>query len=410
MENIKLIVIMAWRNLWRNKSRTSIMIAATLFAVLLAVVMRSTQEGVYELQIKNLVGYHSGYLQVQNPAYDSEKTLDNSLLFDSSLEKKIQTISEVTAYTPRIESFVLAASSETTKGIMLTGSDPAKENDLTGLKKRVKEGSYFTKGSEGIMIGKGLARYLKIGINDTLIFYGSGYHASSAVDKYPVVGILEFGSPQLNDNMAYMPLKASQNLFSATDLVTSVAINIENRKALLEVQSTIQSGLDNEVYQVKNWEEMMPELVNQIEGDRSSGVVMLGVLYMIIGFVIYGTLLMMISERLREFSMLVAIGMKNKLLALTLLLECIIMTFIGAVLGGLLSVPLTSWLHNSPIKLEGGAGKAYEQVGFEPVITAITDIGIISSQAWIVAIMSLFLSIYPMIKILRMRALDGMRG
>jgi len=401
---------MAWRNLWRNKSRTAIMIAATLFAVLLAVIMKSTQEGVYELQIKNLVGYHSGYLQIQNPEYDSEKSLDNSLLFDSTLEHKIQNISEVTSYTPRIESFVLAASSETTKGIMLTGSDPSLENNLTGLEKRVIEGSYFTSNSDGIMIGKGLANYMKIGVADTLIFYGSGYHASSAVGKYPIVAILEFGAPQLNDNMAYMPLKASQELFSSPDLVTSVAINIKNRKDLLDVQSSIQSNLDNEAYQVKNWEEMMPELVNQIEGDRSSGAVMLGVLYMIIGFVIYGTLLMMISERLREFSMLVAIGMKNKLLATTLLLECVIMTFIGALLGGLISIPLTTWLQNSPIKLEGSAGKAYEQIGFEPAITAITDIGIISSQTWIVASMSIVLSIYPMIKILKMTALDGMKG
>ena len=401
---------MAWRNLWRNRVRTSIMIAATLFAVFLAIIMRSVQEGVYERQIQNMVSYYSGYLQIQNPAFAEEKSIDNGLLFDQSLEKKILAIAEVTAYSPRIESFVLASSEEVSKGVMITGSDPELENRLTGLKKRVTEGQYFTSDSDQLMIGKGLAKYLKVKPGDTLVFYGAGYHAATAVGKYPVGSLLEFGAPQLNENMIYMPLKASQQLFSAPEMATTVAVNLESRKDMKKVQHLLQQGISETGNEVKNWEEIMPELVNSIEGDRESGKIMLYVLYMIIGFVIYGTLIMMISERKREFSMLVAIGMKNKVLSLTLLVECVIMTAIGSVLGGLLSIPVTSWLQHSPVKLEGGAGKAYEQVGFEPVITAVTDPALISSQTWVVAIMSIVLSIYPMFKLLKMEPLEGLRG
>ncbi|WP_304235390.1 FtsX-like permease family protein [Jiulongibacter sediminis] len=410
MQNLKLIITMAWRNLWRNRVRTSIMIAATLFAVFLAIIMRSVQEGVYERQIQNMVSYYSGFLQVQNPAFSDEKTIDNSLIFDTDLEQKITSIPEITSYSPRIESFALASSEEVSKGVMITGSDPTLEDELTGLKKRVLEGTYFTADSDELMLGKGLAKYLKVSPGDTVVFYGAGYHASTAVGKYPVAAILEFGAPQLNDNMVYMPLKASQRLFSAPEMATTVAVNLESRKDMKEVQSELQLAIGETGNEVKNWEELMPELVNSIEGDRESGKIMLYVLYMIIGFVIYGTLLMMIQERKREFSMLVAIGMKNKMLSLTLMVECIIMTVIGAIFGSLLSIPITSWLHNSPVKLEGGAGKAYEQVGFEPVITAVTDPALISSQTWVVAIMSIVLSIYPMIKLLKMEPLEGLRG
>lgn len=401
---------MAWRNLWRNRVRSAIMIAATLFAVFLAIIMRAVQEGAYGLQIDNLVTYYSGYLQIQNPAYDEEKSIDNALFFDNELEDQIKSIPEITSYTPRIESFALVSSAEVSKGVLITGSDPDLEEKLTGLKRRVKEGTYFRKGSESLMIGKGLAKYLKAGIGDTLVFYGAGYHATTAVGKYPVGAILEFGAPQLNDNMIYMPLEAAQTLFGAYDMATSVAINIAHPKEMNEVQQELQNAIAESGNTVKNWKEMMPEVINSIEGDRASGKIMLGVLYMIIGFVIYGTLLMMISERTREFSMLIAIGMKNKFLSLTLLLECIIMTVIGALLGSLLSIPITSWLHNSPIKLTGGAGKAYEQVGFEPVVTAITDPSVIGSQTMLVAVMSIILSLYPMLKLLKMEPLAGMRG
>ncbi|UBM60357.1 FtsX-like permease family protein [Marinilongibacter aquaticus] len=410
MENLKIVFTLAWRNLWRNKMRTGIMIAATLFAVFLAILMKSVQEGAYDLQIQNLVSYHSGFLQIQNEAFEEDKSLDNGLFFDEGLAQKIQETKGISAYTPRIESFILASSKEITKGVMLTGTNPTNENQLTGLEKRVIEGKYFSSGSDALMLGKGLAKFLKVGVGDTLIFYGSGYHASTAVGQYPITAILEFGAPQLNENMIYMPLKACQELFGAPDLVTSVALNLNSRRDMRKVQTALEKSLKGTDNTVKNWEEMMPELVSSIEGDRASGSIMLGILYMIIGFVIYGTLLMMINERIREFSMLIAIGMKNKLLSATLLIECIIMTFIGAVLGSVLSLPITNWLHHSPIKLEGGAGKAYEQVGFEPVITAITRFDIVASQTYLVAIMSLLLSVYPMIKVLKINALDGMRA
>ncbi|MGR3812234.1 ABC transporter permease [Jiulongibacter sp. NS-SX5] len=410
MQNIKLILTMAWRNLWRNRVRTSIMIAATLFAVFLAVVMQSVQEGVYERQIQNMVSYYSGYLQIQNEAFSDEKTIDNSLIFDRQLEDELKAIPEISAYSPRIESFALASSEEVSKGVMITGTVPELEDQLTGLRKRVKEGNYFTENSDELMIGKGLAKYLKVAPGDTLVFYGAGYHASTAVGKYPIGAILEFGAPQLNDNMIYMPLRASQQLFSAYDMATTVAINLGSRKDMHDVQQTILTKLEGTGNTVKNWEEIMPELIQSIEGDRASGKIMLYVLYMIIGFVIYGTLLMMISERTREFSMLVAIGMKNKFLSFTLMVECLIMTFIGALLGSLLTIPITNYLKNSPVPLDGGAGSAYEQVGFEPVISAVTDPAIIATQTWTVALMSIVLSLYPMLKLLKLKPLDGLRA
>lgn len=409
MDNIKLILTLAWRNLWRNKTRTAIMIAATLFAVLLAVLMKSVQDGMYDRQIDNVVTFNTGYLQIQQKDYSDERTLDNSFEFLPELSQKIAKTKGVKSFTPRLESFVLAANGDVSKGVMITGTNPKLETELTGLNKKVIKGKYFEDKAE-IMIGKGLAKYLKVNIGDTVVFIGSGYHGISANGKFPVVGILEFGAPQLNDNMMYMPLDIAQELFGTGNQVTSVGVNIFSRKEMKAVQKRLVAVSDTTQLRVKNWEELMPDLLNQIEGDKSSGGIILGVLYMIIGFVIYGTLLMMISERMHEFSMLIAVGMKNRLIAFTLALECVIMAFLGGILGGLASVPITSWLQNSPIKLEGAISSAYEKVGFEPVITANMDWSIIWSQTQFVVILSMILSIYPIIKILRIDPLEGMKS
>lgn len=409
MQSLKIILTLAWRNLWRNRSRTIIMISATLFAVLLAVATKSVQEGMYDRQIDNVVTFSSGYLQIQNPAFADDRTIDNAFEFSDEITELVKKNEDIKAYTPHLESFALVAEKDIAKGAMITGTDPKQEAQMTGLDKRVIKGKYFSE-NDGVMIGKGLANYLKVTIGDSVIFMGQGYHGSSAYSMFPVVGILEFGSPQLNDNMVYMPIALAQNMLSANGLITSLSINPKDKDDMRKIQNQLLPEIKKSGLTIKNWEELMPDLKNTIESDRKSGGITLGVLYMIIGFVIYGTLLMMISERLREFSMLIAVGMKNRLLAATLAIECAIMAFLGGILGGIFSLPITFWLEKFPIRLEAGQAKAYEVIGFEPVITARTDWGIIFSQTQLVVVMSLLLSIYPVIKILKIDPLKGMRS
>lgn len=386
------------------------MIAATLFAVLLAILMRSIQEGVYDGQITSMASFHTGLIQLQNPQFEKEKSLDYTLSLSDDISDILESNPNITGYTPRIENFILASSEEITKGIMITGTDPEKEDQMTGLSSKVVEGSYFKNNEDGLLIGKDLASYLKTSPGDTVVLIGSGYHAQTAVGKYPVAGILNLGAPKLNQNMVYLPLKATQTLFSAPDMATSIAINLTKRSKTMDTQAALQDQLNGKDLVVKNWQQLMPELVNSIKADRGGGQIILFVLYIIIGFVVYGTLLMMLSERKREFSTMIAIGMKNKLLAYILLAESIIMTLLGAVLGGLVSIPFTEWLYRSPIKLSGNTAKAYAQVGFEPMITAVTSPSIIGKQAIIVGVMALLLSIYPMIKLMKTDALDGLRN
>ncbi len=116
--NLKL----AWRNLWRNKRRTLITTSSIVFSVFFASIMRSMQEGSYDSIIGNLVKFYSGYLQVQDTAYWQEKTLENTLEFDSSLISKISAIEDILLVTPRLESFALSAYKENSKPVFVLGN------------------------------------------------------------------------------------------------------------------------------------------------------------------------------------------------------------------------------------------------------------------------------------------------
>ena len=160
------------------------------------------------------------------------------------------------------------------------------------------------------MVAVDLANYLKVGVGDSLILYGQGYHGVMAAGIYPIKGILEFPSPELNKQFIYMPLKTTQELFSAYDRITSLVIMIEDNYQLSRAMRNLKKEI-NSPFMVRSWEELQPELVQMIDGDKAGGLFMKTLLYIIITFGILGTILMMVSERKRELGVMIAIGMQR---------------------------------------------------------------------------------------------------
>ena len=209
------ILKMAWKNLWRNRSRTLITIAAIFFAVILSVTASSLKNGIFNNLIKNVVGFYTGYIQVHKKGYQDEQILDNSFSMSASTEDKIRSQPNVSGIAPRLESFGLASFNEVTKGCMVVGVVPDKEDKITSLQKKLTRGDYLDTNDHAVLLGQGLAERLKINILDTILLIGQGYHGSTAAGKYLVKGILRFGSPQINDKILFMPLSTAQDFLGA---------------------------------------------------------------------------------------------------------------------------------------------------------------------------------------------------
>lgn len=400
---------MGWKNLWRNKYRTLITVSAIFFAVILATVVSSLQKGVFDNLIKNVVGFYTGYIQVHHAGYWDEQILENSFEQNPIAEKSILKVPGVIGIAPRLESFALAASDQFTKGCMVIGISPLDEDKVTQLKAKITQGSYLQTTDKEVIIAEGLASRLRLQLNDTLILIGQGYHGATAAGKFKIKGILKFGSPDLNTKTVFMPLLLAQELYSAENELTSYVVSIDNPDRLDAIAGSIRKSLDKN-YEVMTWEEMMPNIVQHISTDKASMSIIIGILYLLISFGIFGTLLMMMVERKFEIGMLIAIGMKKVKLCVLLLAECILTTFTGCLLGLLISTPIVWYLKRNPISFGKDVAKVYEQFGFEPIFPATLNIDIFIRQALIVLIIGLVLSLYPVINIIRINPIKAMRG
>ncbi len=402
------IIKLAWKNLWRNRSRTLITVAAIFFAVILSTLAESLKQGVFENLVKNVVSFYTGYIQVHKTGYQQEQILDNSMSQSTATEKHITSSTNVSAITARLESFALISAEEQTRGCMVTGIDPEGENSITALKSKMIKGEYLTIGDKAVLLAQGLAERLKVRTGDTIILIGQGYHGATAAGKYPVKGILKFGSPQLNDKILYMPLPLAQELFSAQGLVTSYILSIKTDQKLDESAMSIRNSIGKD-YEVMTWEELLPDIKQHIATDSNNMKVVQAVLYLLICFGIFSTLLMMMLERKFEMGMLIAIGMKKSKLIALLVAESVLTVFIGCVIGILASVPLIYYLNHHPIRIGGETAKAYERFGFEAVFPTSTDSSIFFYQAFIVILIGLGLALYPVLKVIRLKPVTAMK-
>lgn len=403
-----MLIRLAWRNIWRNKKRSIITITAIVIAVFLAILMRSMQLGMYDNMIQNVVGSYTGHVQVHSNGFWEEQTIDNAFVYNDSLIQKIKKTEDVAGTTKRIQSGCLSSYGDLSKFVFVTGIEPKKEQLLTDWNKRLIDGQLLQTNSNSVNVGKGIAKYYNLKIGDTLIFIGQGYHGMQAVGAYPVSGILDMKNPNLNNTSVFMSLPKAQDFLSANNLMTHLVINKKQYSEEADIVATIKKQL-NQDYEIMSWQEMMPEIETIIQADSAGGLIMIFILYMIITFGIFGTVLMMTQERKYEFGVVISIGMKKTKLMVAMVYETIFLSAIGILLGIVLSRPIVLYFYNNPLEFPTDQVEMMENQGFEAVIPFMSSYDIPITHGLIIFFISLIICFYPILTIYNLNPIKAMK-
>ncbi len=403
--NLKL----AWRNLWRNRRRTLIAMSSVIFSVILASWMRSMQEGSYESMINNTVKYYSGYLQVQDTAYWDERTLENSMEVSPELKQQIEQIKKVTLVSHRLESFALAANQQQSKPAMVLGIEPKAEDQITAISKKIKYGAFIEANDNGVVLGQGLADFLNLSVGDTLVMIGQGYHGISANGLFPVKGIMEHPNQEFNKRLVYMEIENAREFYSAYNLSTALVIMTDDHYKVDKLKTDIKKMLPPGK-EVLTWIEMQPELEQIIRSDRMGGFIMLGILYLVIAFGIFSVVMMMTKERQREFGVIHAVGMKKRKMSVVVVIETLFIGLIGCTVGLVISYLFCLWFYHNPIPLTGETANVTAQYGMEPYMFFSLTPSLFYNQMILVFLISIFIAIFPVYTIYRLKIIRALRA
>lgn len=399
---------LAWRNIWRNKRRTAITLTSVMMAVFLSNFMISLNEGIFGNMLDNMTRAFLGHVQIHEKGFWDEPVLDNSMEASSELEVIALQSKHVTAITPRLQSFGLASFGTQTRATQVIGVDPNKEEQLMNLQKHLYSGSAITENDNGIMLGYKLAEYLKLSIGDTLVIIGQGYHGISAAGKYEVVGLLKLPSPALNQSVVVMTLEKAQYLYSAENRLTGYTLVVDGSDRPEKAAADIIPKIDTSKYEVMTWPELLPEIIQMRTTKVAGSYIYIGILYLIAGFGIFATILMMMAERSYEFGVMLSVGMARTRLMVMMVAETFMITVLGILLGTIISYPVMYWMKVSPFPLTGDAVEIYEQMGIEPLIMTSTDPSIFINNAVILFVISILIAFYPVHVIRKMNPVKAM--
>lgn len=398
------LIILAWRNIWRNKRRSIISIASVLFAVMFAIMADSFERGSYENMMKNLVNFSTGYIQIQDVLYEEEPSIDNILLYNEELTATLDKFQGDIDFTvPRLQGFALAAGSTKTRGAYILGIEPEKEKRLNDLESRITEGKFLTGKDEHVVIGEGLAKVMNLSVGDTLILVGQGFQGVNAAGMFPVKGIVKLSIPDMNNNTVYMSIETAQQFFGAEERISFLMVMPNKPSDTRSLTQKINEELDSEWYRALTWEELLVDMLKMMEVDRAGSRMIIYILYVVIAFGLLGTILTMTLERLNEFRMLISIGMKRWQLAITGLLESVFLSFIGVIAGMAITFPVTLYYFLNPIELTGEMVQMMDDYGFEAVMPASIAPEIFISEALTIFFIALLIGMYPVVKIYRLK-------
>jgi ABC-type lipoprotein release transport system permease subunit len=258
-------------------------------------------------------------------------------------------------------------------------------------------------------MGSGLAGMLKADIGDSIVIYGQGYHGQIAAAIVPISGIVKLPFKAMDNGMIFLPLPLAQEIFSCEDRITSLPILIDNIHRLEEVEEAVNQLL-TEGQKSMLWNEMLPDLEQSIEVDNVSGIIMLAILYIVIAFGVFGTVMMMVSERAKEFAILISVGMRRRRLLLVLAIETFMVSSVGVVIGILGSIPIIFYLVHNPINLSGEMAELYDQLSIEPILNFSAQPSIFIYQALVVLIIAIVTIIYPLLFVRRLDPAKTIRG
>lgn len=406
-----MIIKIAWRNIFRNKKRTLITIGSIFTALFLIILMRGMQFGFYENLIKTVVESYSGYIEIHDKGYWENQSLNNSMIVDKQLLNEINEIKGVENVLERIKVFSLASSNDKIKGILINGVNIQDEKLIVDWNKRMVSGSLNFNGSNQVVIGKGISKYFNLNLKDTLVLFGQGYQGMMAAGKYEIIGIVDLKNPKLNDLGVFMDIDVTRRYISSDRIVTHLVIDKEENYDAEKLASKIRKNLSND-FEVLSWKKTLPDLDQTITADSAGGLIMVYVLYIVVCFGMFGTVIMMTEERRYEFGVLISLGMSRLKLSSVVLFEILILSLLGVLLAIIFTRPILMYFNNNPIdmsKLADGMSDALAKFGFDPIFPFSISWDIPLTHGLFIFIVSILMSLYPIIKIYKLNSVKSMK-
>lgn len=400
---MKPILLMAWRNLGRQRRRTALTVGAIAFAAAVLIFFRSTQKGSYDAMIDYSIRVSTGHLQIQYPGFEEEGDINLALDDPVAALAIADAAGNGSAASPVVRTGMLVAKGDQSFGALVMGVVPERAAKVSVLADVIREGEYLSgEDAGGVIIGDKLSRNLGAAVGDELVLMGQAADGATAAARVHVRGLFRTGMADLDRSVVVANLDAVRGWLALENRIHLVAIRLADAATIDATRATLadrlrESGMEAVVLR---WNDINPGVEQMIDMDRSFGWLTYALLLMVVAFGVLNTFLMAAFERTREFGVMLALGVKPRLCAALLLVESQFTFALSYVAGLALGYAVTAYFMRAGIAFEG-AKQIYEEFGAPSTLYPEFTWGIAAETAVFVWIVVAVVSLYPAWRVTR---------
>lgn len=404
-----MIVRLAWKNIWRNKLRSIVVIIAILLGMWAGTFIMGFYKGMMNQRIDTVIKDEVSHLQFHNPEYEAIDIgkIKYPLVNEKKITDYIQHNDKVKGYSSRVLINGVMSSPHAIGGVKVLGIDPKNENALTHIGEKLIEGNFFEKNSRKIpvVISQKQADKFHLKLKSKPIISFTNSKDEQHTLGLTVVGIYKTSNGMLDERNIYIPKDRLQHI-PGGDIAHEIAVLFTTNDMVND--QLIQFRKDFPEQSVKTWMDISPGMKMMVDSMDTSLYVIVIIIMLALIFGIINTMLMAVLERTREFGMLMAIGMNKLKVFALVLLETLFLTLIGGPLGILVGYLTIHSFGQVGIDL-GVFGKGMESMGFATIVYPQLESEKYIEIAILIFCFSIFAAIYPAIKALQLEPVKAIR-
>lgn len=394
---------MAWRNVWRNRRRSLVTVAAMSLALLIMILYAGLMAGYFRDMERNILDLEVGDIQIFAASYRDNPSLYTRIEDPEALLGSLEAAG--LRASDRLLAWGLAAGEDTSAGASFRGVDVERDARVSKIHREVARGEWLDPADpKGVVLGRRLARTLGLEPGGEVVVLTQGADGAMAYDLFRVRGILRGIGDATDRTGLFMNEAVFRELLLVPEGTHQIIVRRSQEQPLAGVADLVRALAAE--FDVKTWRQLLPTLASMLDSGRAAMVVMFVIVYIAIGIVILNAMLMAVFERIREFGVLKAIGVGPFEVVGLILLESAIQTTIAIAVGAALAVPGLYYLSHTGIDL---GSMSMMGIAMDPIWRAEASSETFTQPIVVLVVIVALAVCYPALRAALIEPVDAMR-
>lgn len=398
---------LAWRNVWRNKKRSGVIIAAIACGLWGGLLISGLFYGMQEQMVRSAISDRTAHIQIHAKGFLDRKEIGLIIPHGHEVLDSVRHVPGVKYATGRIVISGMASSPTTATGVMMYGIVPSEEQHISDISKKMIDGTYFQSDIRNpIIAGKDLVKKLALKEGNKTVLTAQDLNGDISAGAFRITGIFKTVSSQFDKTTIFAQRDDLARIFNLDGQLHEIAIIVDDINQIPIITAELQEMFPN--LSVESWKTLAPELSLMTDTTMQFLVIFIVIVLLALAFGTTNTMLMGVIERVRELGVIVALGMSHGRIFLMIVLETVFLAVTGGVVGMILSYASIEILYRTGINLSI-VSKGLAAFGSSEILRPILPWQAYPIIGAFVIVTAIIAAIYPAIKAIKLNPVEAIR-